>query len=111
MTPVKVGAALLQFSVSDLVAVAKAHGYKGYSRLKREELVSFLRSGGVKPVVAKRAPNIGTADYHKQLLRGGLSRGFTTEATTKAKAMFGCAISGLKAAQLRALCVALGLVK
>jgi hypothetical protein len=92
------------------------------SRMKKEGLISgpisALKVSQLDDVIAGRVtevtkpqPNVGTADYHRNLLREGAAKGYSARATAKAKAMFGKSISTLKAEQLKKLCQALGLVK
>lgn len=51
----------------------------------------------------------GTADWCKELLRQGQTKGFPESVTAKSKSMFGATVSTLKVAQLNALVQALGL--
>jgi hypothetical protein len=74
-----------------------------------KKVASAVQSGKTGITVSKPAPNAGTMDYNKNLLRPAGGKGFSTEATAKSKAMFGVSISALKAPQLRQLVAALGL--
>jgi hypothetical protein len=51
------------------------------------------------------------ADYHRQLLREGLAKGYSGRATEMSKKMFKKSISTLKGHELKDLCRALGLIK
>lgn len=99
----KVSAAKKAGLVSGPISTLKVDGLKA--------VVKALDSNLPVPPIVKSAPNKGTMDYNKNLLRGGLAKGYSPEATAKCKAMFdGKSISTLKADQLKDLCKALGLV-
>lgn len=66
-------------------------------------------TSGVRVEVVKPTPKLGSMEGIKDLLRNPDGRGFTTLATSKAKAMFGTSVSNLKVAQVAQLVKALGL--
>lgn len=78
-----------------------------------KKLAARVEAGESVGKVEKAAANVGTADWHKALMRTAGQKGFTAAATAKAKELFGAkaSISTLKVAQLRDLTKALGLSK
>lgn len=103
-------------ALRETVAAAKKAGLvQGpVSALKVAELkkvAAQLEAGEKVGTITKPAPNVGTADWHKNLIRNASGKGFTAEAVAECKKRFGekASISTLKAEQLRALTLALGL--